>query len=191
MKPQHTLEQAQERAALFALGALDPEESREFARHLEEGCEICAAEVGSFAAVVDELALATEPAEPSDAARATVLARFATPEIEKDGVRFVRVGLMPWQDGALPQVERKSLFVDPERRFTTQLIRMAPGATLPSHRHAEAEEIYLIEGDLTVCGIPMRAGDYCRADTDSIHDGIHTVNGCVFLVRSSQRDERL
>jgi len=191
MKLQHTLEQAQERAALYALGALDREEAREFAQHLQDGCEVCAREVASFGEVVDELAFAGEPVEPRAAARAAVLARFAAPALDQDGVRFVFGERVAWEPVAVPQVNRKALFSDPQRNFSTNLIRMAPGATYPSHRHAEAEELYVIEGDLSVNGVTMRAGDYCRAEARSIHDRIHTVNGCVFLAMSSLDDERI
>jgi anti-sigma-K factor RskA len=53
-------------AALYALGSLDPEEARAFARHLDEdGCVACRAQVEAMAAVGDDLALAPAAAAPS------------------------------------------------------------------------------------------------------------------------------
>jgi quercetin dioxygenase-like cupin family protein len=66
---------------------------------------------------------------------------------------------------------------------------MAPGATLVAHRHADVEESYVIEGDLLVAGELMHAGDYCRAEPGSVHAGVSTIHGCVFIAVQSQRDE--
>ena len=189
MKPRHTLEEAQERAALHALGALDADEARAYVEHLESGCEVCAAEVASFAEVADDLAMAAPPQAPSERVRAAFLEALATPVIEVNGVRFVRSQRLDWQGSAA--ISRKSLFRDAGRGFGTQIVRMAPGAQLAPHRHAEAEEIYIIEGDLTLAGFTMHAGDYCRAEADSIHETVHTTNGCVFLVLSSEHDEKI
>ena len=59
----------------------------------------------------------------------------------------------------------------------------------PSHRHAGVEEILLLEGDLHVHGVVMRAGDYCRAEPDSMHEVTFSESGCMLLLRTSQHDE--
>jgi anti-sigma factor ChrR (cupin superfamily) len=51
-------------AALYALGALEGAEARDFERHVAGGCEACAAELREFLAVAADLALAAPPAEP-------------------------------------------------------------------------------------------------------------------------------
>jgi len=183
----HSLEESQEQAALYALGALPREEAESFEAHLRSGCDACKRELASFGAVVEELAAATPP---SERVRAAVMRRFATPVLEEGGIRFVRAAQVAWRP-ALPAVATKSLFRDRGRGYNTQLVRMEAGGTYPPHRHVEAEEIYIIEGDLTVSGVTMHAGDYCRAEADSVHDRITTRDGCVFLVLSSEHDELL
>jgi hypothetical protein len=37
--------------------------------------------------------------------------------------------------------------------------------------------------------VPMRAGDYCRAEPGSVHDDISTSGGVLFICISSERDE--
>jgi DNA-directed RNA polymerase specialized sigma24 family protein len=40
-------------------------------------------------------------------------------------------------------------------------------------------------------GVLMRQGDYCRADAGSLHTGVTTKTGCVFITVASSRDEWL
>lgn len=67
----------QERAALYALGALSQHEARSFEEHLADGCPTCAAELGDFGRVVEALALGATPAEPPGGAREKLLARIS------------------------------------------------------------------------------------------------------------------
>jgi anti-sigma factor ChrR (cupin superfamily) len=68
---------------------------------------------------------------------------------------------------------------------------MEPGAVYPTHRHAEVEEIYVLDGDLSVDGETLGAGDYCTAAAGSTHRAPHTRGGCRFIAFSSGRDEFL
>ena len=190
----HSLERGQERAALYALGALGADEHREFESHLRDGCEICAAEVRAFRAVTGELGLAARAQATSPELRARVIDRLqqaagATEPrvVEKHGLRFVLAGYGEWQSSGAP----KLLNDDAGRQYRTQLIRMDPGAVYPAHRHADVEEIYLLEGDLLVSGVVMHAGDYCRAELGSVHVGVRSDNGCLFIATFSARNERL
>ena len=65
--------------------------------------------------------------------------------------RFVDAASMPWEKTVYEGVEVKTLIVDPETGLLTQLLRMAPGATLPDHEHVLIEQTYVMEGSL-VCG---------------------------------------
>ena len=73
------------------------------------------------------------------------------------------------------------------RKYRTTLFRMEAGASFPSHKHGDAEELFVLEGDLTVNDVKMVAGDYCRAA--SLHGVATTEHGCVVLVVSSELDE--
>jgi anti-sigma factor ChrR (cupin superfamily) len=185
-------------APLFALGALETDEARAFERHLTGGCSACSAELADLAPVVADLAHAAAPRPPAPALRERVLGRIAAlaaagPEvaIEIQGVHFLRTDGIVWEPGSAAGVERKRLFTDAARNRTTTLIRVAPGASYPSHRHADIEEVYLLEGDLLVGGVLMRAGDYCRAEPDSVHEGVWSPSGCVFLATFSEHNQRL
>jgi quercetin dioxygenase-like cupin family protein len=75
--------------------------------------------------------------------------------------------------------------------MVTVLVRMAPGTSAPRHRHAEVEESYVLEGDVTISGVEMTPGDYCRAEPGSVHTGISTRGGCQFITIASERNELL
>ncbi len=187
-------EAVREAAALYALGALSPEDARAFEERLAAGDTMCRDELAAFRSVVHDLAYAAPPQTPAPVLRAKVLERIASaeaPVIDQDGLRFVRSAQLGWEPGVAPGVEVKRLFSDPAGNRTTKLYRMAPGSRYPAHRHADVEDIYLIEGDLLVCGVLMRAGDYCRAQADSLHEGIRTSNGCLFIATASERNQRL
>jgi len=191
----HSPEEAHERAALYALGALMQDEAQVFEQHLVT-CSLCADEVAAFAAATQELGHGALPQTPRPEVRARVLNYVTSqgilkthPIIDKDLVRFVGSSWLEWTPGNAPGVEVKMLSVDKARSYFTTLVRMAPGAILPSHRHADIEESYLLEGDLFVSGVLMQQGDYCRAEAGSLHTGVTTKTGCVFLAVASSRDE--
>lgn len=194
----HSLEDARERAALYALGGLREDEARDFEAHLTTGCSVCADEVRTFSPVAADIGWSASPELPPRSLRARVLERVATANVlddqsafEQDGVNFVRPTHLAWAKGNAPGIEIKTLSVDAQRGYITQLVRMPPGSSLRPHRHADVEESYLIEGDLLVSGVLMHAGDYCRAEPNSVHTGVTTQGGCLFIAVHSERDELL
>jgi anti-sigma factor ChrR (cupin superfamily) len=194
----HTLEEGRERAALYALGALPGEEAREFDQHLAEGCDICRTEVAAFALVVAELGYAAPAHMPRPEVRARLLDRIAAqgltqerPVIDTELLHFVGSAWLPWQPANAPGVEVKVLSLDKERGYYTTLVSMAPGASLAPHRHVDAEESYILQGELLVSGVLMRPGDHCHAEPGSMHTGVTTKTGCIFIAFASIRDEWL
>ncbi len=190
-------EQDAERLSAFVLGVLSPEEQAAVERHLQTGCDACAQEVAALREIAGRVALAA-PAVPAP----TVLRERLHAEIRREretaGVLLRRPGLLiarpsdaRWEATDIAGVFRRRLFEDPARRYATALVRMEPGVRYPAHRHVELEELYLLEGDLHVQGVPMRPGDYCRADAGTVHDEVFTDTGAVFIVMSSELNELL
>jgi quercetin dioxygenase-like cupin family protein len=62
----------------------------------------------------------------------------------------------------------------------SMLIRIAPGATVPDHGHALDEDCFMLEGDMFLGDILMRAGDYQLAPVGCQHVGISSDLGGVF-----------
>ena len=187
--------EAQEKAALYVFGALEGEAMRAFEEHLRGGCAFCNGEVEAFRATTTEIN--DEIGEVPASTREKLIDRIATagapeqPVVEKDGLRFVRGELTPWVALPVAGVEVKLLSADVERSMTTQLVYMAPGASYPNHRHGDTEDLYVLQGDMTVSGVPMKAGDYCRAEPGSTHTEINSRDGCVFISTTSTRDQLL
>jgi anti-sigma factor ChrR (cupin superfamily) len=193
----HSTEEAQVRAALYTLGVLPEDEIQEF---LEEDGQTAA--VNAFKAVVKDLAYAAPPHKPPEVLRSRVLSRIAeidtreqsataptaAPIVEKPGLLFTRSALMDWKGDNTP-VQVKTLSKDPEAGYRLSLIRMVPGAVLPPHRHADVEDSYVLEGEMLVSGVLMRPGDHCRAEPGSLHTGVISRTGCIFIARASLHDE--
>jgi hypothetical protein len=47
----------------------------------------------------------------------------------------------------------------------------------------------MLSGDLHVEGQVIRAGDYCRGDSGSVHGETFTDAGCLFLMMASQDNQ--
>ena len=89
------------------------------------------------------------------------------------------------------QAQFKLLYHDRERAYSARLVRLAPGTVYPSHRHARVEELFVIEGEALISGVLMRAGDYCRAESGTVHVDISTSGGVVFFCLASDHNEAL
>jgi anti-sigma factor ChrR (cupin superfamily) len=195
-------DELRERASLYALGAMTQEESAAYEAHLSAGCAVCRAEVAAFREVAGGVALSVEPVTPRAELRERLMStarkglqvgkgKAAGTMYEKDGVLISRPQEMDWAPGQLPGLFSKVLFNDSQRGYTTALVRMLAGTHYPSHKHAGVEELYLLEGDLSVDELSMQPGDYCRGKAGSIHGEIFTNSGCLFLVSASHHDEIL
>jgi hypothetical protein len=108
------------------------------------------------------------------------------------GVTIVRPEAAQWQaHPSVPGVTLKLLFRDPRTGVYTALLRLAPGATFPRRRHAASEEVLVISGLANIGSFELRAGEYCRAESESVHDPITTATGCTLFVCGSEHDEFL
>jgi len=200
MRHDRVTDQVREQAALYALGALEPDERGSFERHLEEGCPVCKLEMQEFHEATAQLALSAPTVQPDAQLRqrlmATIQPEPGRTQVWKDwrqetptGLCVVRATQGDWEATGAPGVTVKQLSVDQERDRATMLVRMAPGSLYPAHRHAGKEECLVLEGDLRVGDLVLRAGDYQCAWASSVHGVSSTVEGCLLFIVSSQHDE--
>ena len=195
-----SIEEMEERASLYALGALNQHETRAFDDHLAEGCQECQSALEGFEAVTEQLAFDAPEAAPPAGLRESLLARLAgetriaeaLPVLQYDDSRpiVVRTEEGEWRemsDGVL----FKQLFVDQERNSMTSLVKMKPGASIPRHRHLGLEECFVLEGDISSNDETLTAGDYTCAMNGSIHQPLSTVNGALLLIVGPERFELL
>ena len=205
-----------ETAALYSLGALPAAEARALEEHLRQGCTVCEREVRVFqdlAAVVAELGgvrsarpdlrrrlldrIAAETSRPGSArgpgqvqAPTQVWKQWQAPETLDEWL-LVRRTEGEWEETGYAGVRVRRLLVDKARDQVTMLVRLDPGSQYPPHRHAGPEECYVLDGDLHVADMVMRAGDYQRVARGSIHGVQRTESGCTLFVVSSLHDEVL
>lgn len=89
-----------------------------------------------------------------------------------------------WQDFPVPGVELLHLEGGPATRGAdVGLVRLAPGATFPLHRHLGREQALILEGGYTdSTGRTFAAGDVAEMLADTEHDFTAGEEGCVFAV---------
>jgi len=198
-------------AVLYALQGPPESGVGDYAAHLA-GCAVCRDEVAALTRTLGSLAELAPRVEPPPELRARLLERTAheasagrrtatAPAIQTwkqwagnapaGGLPYVPASLGAWEPTAIAGIAVRKLHVDREHDRATMLIRMDAGTSYPGHRHGGVEECYVLEGDLRVGEILMRAGDYQRVETGSEHPVQATESGCLLFIVSSLRDELL
>lgn len=83
-------------------------------------------------------------------------------------------------------VDTKGIFVkvlryeESSRRVPTFLLKFEAGASYPYHNHPAGEEVFVLEGDATIGGEKLLAGDYLYTPPNFKH-AVKSENGCVLL----------
>lgn len=186
---------------LYFLGLLDQTEKAGFENHLQSGCRDCREGLAGHAETLAELATRYAVAPRPELRQqfhsrlrvARTKPRIKAPAVvlDNEGLLVVRPGNEDWRPGPVAGIWIKPLFEDGTRSYCTNLVRMEPGAHYPRHRHAAVEEAYMLEGDLRFDDQVLLAGDYCRAEKDSVHSDGVSQEGCTLIVMTSMHDEIL
>jgi anti-sigma factor ChrR (cupin superfamily) len=187
-------EEAAGRAALYALGALEGEEAREFEEHVAAGCAACEAELREFKTVAGDLGLAAPEAEPPASVRARLLALVSEDGGESGagvspGFLVLRAGEGQWRPTDDAGVSFKLLFADRERGTVTSLVRMERGSRIRSHRHLGVEQCLVLEGDVRSGHVGMTAGDFNCSMPGSVHEELVSDGGALLLIVSPEHYE--
>jgi quercetin dioxygenase-like cupin family protein len=177
----------------YALGLAGEEEARQFDEHLAAGCPLCAREVEALARISRLLAHAAEPVAPPPSLRGRLLGRVSRSTYwpEKYARFEIRADRTPWDTASVPGLAVKLLDVDRAARRRLTLVRARAGTYFPTHRHADVEELYILEGGLSFAEENFDAGDSVRMEPGSIHGPSETHEGCVLLICASLDDEIL
>jgi quercetin dioxygenase-like cupin family protein len=71
-------------------------------------------------------------------------------------------------------------FDELKQRSTTILLKFEPGASYPYHNHPGGEELFVLEGEVTLEGVNLSAGDYLYTPVNYKHS-VSSENGCTML----------
>lgn len=83
----------------------------------------------------------------------------------------------------LPGIERKILFE--QGGVMSYLLRFAPGAVLPAHRHPVDEECVVLQGALRIGSLVLPAGSYHRVPKDVLDADSTSDEGAVIFLRGA------
>ncbi len=96
----------------------------------------------------------------------------------------IQAGEGEWQT-IMPLIQMKVLRDDGKTR--TFLLKLSPGAKLPTHHHTIEEECLVLEGDAFIGNETVFAGDYHLAKPGSKHEVLGSHNGALLLLRAESR----
>lgn len=126
------------------------------------------------------LALAEEAELPADLL-GKIEARIDAAGVELPGTITRRAGGEGWQDAG-PGLKIKVMHVNEALKRHTFMAWLQPGAEYTDHDHDQDEEIYMIEGDLIIGGVELKAGDFHVARAGRHHPAHHTRSGCICII---------
>jgi quercetin dioxygenase-like cupin family protein len=123
------------------------------------------------------------PVAPPASLRERVLARARGGD-QAEPLRTIRAH-EGWVE-FMPGVSFKMLYRDNITGARSFLARLQPGVTFPPHEHDFAEECLVLEGEITLGDITVRAGDYHFAPKGSPHGVTATQSGALLFLRAGR-----
>jgi quercetin dioxygenase-like cupin family protein len=178
-----------ELAALYIAGALGDAERAAFEARLTAGWPEGEEALRQLTEAVRILAAEAPPVDPPPWIKASLLAavgdtraadRTAAARLAGIEFRFAEDG--EFVRGSAPGVWVRMLHLDRRRRQFTCLVRLEPGASYPAHAHDGPEECLVLEGDVNVGGVRMRAGDYQRVEPGTDHGEQRSEGGALLYI---------
>jgi anti-sigma factor ChrR (cupin superfamily) len=170
---------------LLALAALDEVDARDMAFIAEDAQKY--SELAVLKDAFHTLAYTTPPLSLTDNLKERLFQKIAAPS----PFLSLKSSEQKWQPHPLVAgIEMAILRVNEKKREIVVLLRCSEGVRYPLHRHADEEEILVLEGDVESNGQIYQQGDYLYCASDSVHD-ISTRQGCLLYIRSSLDNQYL
>ena len=86
-----------------------------------------------------------------------------------------------WRPTKVSGVSVRVLRSDPATGGSSSLVRFDAGVEFPAHDHPAGEEVFVIEGEITIGPHHLKPGDYLYTPPNGKH-AASSDRGCVFLV---------
>jgi anti-sigma factor ChrR (cupin superfamily) len=184
-------EHQQERATLFALGALAHEEQKQFLAEVRADSELRQL-VHSLEATTEKLALTAPhvnlPSDLKGKMLGRLRAKVTTPDTVASrlsvpaGLRFLMGAAgSEWKQLPIAGAWIKLLSAQPDRGYAVLLGKLEPGVRYPAHINVGPEDFFILTGDLHVGDRALGPGDFHHADAGSAHQENYSVEGCTLL----------
>ena len=173
---------------LYALQALPSSERPGVEAHIS-ACAECRQEMETLRPIIDAfVSWPTDVLRPSASLWERLTRRIAA-ETGREPVVPAPQGRTEseWEEVA-PGISCKLLATDTEKDRVSMLVRLAPGAAYPPHRHAGVEELYLLHGELMIDDKKLYPGDYNRGEPGTADQRVWSETGCTCVLLSSTRD---
>ncbi len=152
-------------------------------------CAECRHEIETLRPIIRAFAARpTDVMRPSTSLWDRLARRIAVETGQEPVVPPPQRGVEPEWEQAAPGISVKLLATDPEKDRVSMLVRLAPGGAYPPHRHADVEELYLLEGELMIDEKKLYPGDYNRAEAGSADQHVWSETGCTCVLLTSTRD---
>ncbi len=94
-----------------------------------------------------------------------------------------------WHDTPYPDIDFSSLWRN-QYGGCHALLKLAPGACLPAHRHPGWEQIFLLEGKLKINCAILEAGDHVLLPAGEVHQ-VEALASSIYLVMSEKEGAEL
>jgi anti-sigma factor ChrR (cupin superfamily) len=177
-----------ELACAYALLALPASELAAIEAHLA-ACLDCRRELESLRPVVDRLvSWPTDVLRPTNSLQGRLALRIAEETGKPPVPPPARRWCEPEWDEVAPGIECKLLATDADRHRVSMLVRLAPGASYPTHTHAGVEELHLLDGELWIDERKLFPGDYNYGAPGAADERIWSETGCTCVLVTSTKD---
>jgi len=177
-----------ELVSLYALQAL-PSSEMAVAGAQISACAECRQEMETLRPIIESfVSWPTDVLRPSP----SLWERLAQRIGEETGGKPVLLSHQQWVEPewkeVAPGISCKLLATDTEKNRVSMVVRLAPGADYPTHRHQDIEELHLLDGELIVDDTKLHPGDYRRAEADSVDHRVWSETGCTCVLVTSIHD---
>jgi anti-sigma factor ChrR (cupin superfamily) len=176
-----------EASCAYALQVLPADEAAAAEAHIA-ACPECRREVASLRPVIDRfVAWPTDVLRPTAALRTRLAERIAEETGTPPVLPAARRRDPEWEQVA-PGIQCKVLAIDLAARRVSLLVRLAPGAAYPPHRHAGVEELHLLDGELWIEERKLFPGDYNYGASGAADNRVWSETGCTCVLVTSTED---
>jgi len=188
-EPTVNIDRLKELAAGYASGNLDSAEDTEFFSLLKSAPPEAKAEVSKTIDTAALIAISLTPKTPPASLREKILSQIRPPQPTPELFEFVRgSGDSGWIPMKVPGAFVKLLSIQKEKGYAVVLGKLEPKTYYPPHHHIGAEQIYILQGELSIGDVTLRAGDFHNAKAGSNHGVNYSENGCVIMAIVSTED---